>query len=45
MQSVEEMAEFVKLWDMVQEVQLTAVEDEIIWKFTVDGQYTAKISI
>lgn len=42
MQSVEEMAEFVKLWDMVQEVQLTAVEDEIIWKFTADGQYTAK---
>ena len=42
MQSVEEMAEFVKLWDMVQEVQLTAVEDEIIWKFTADGQYTAE---
>ena len=23
-------------------LQLTAVEDEIIWKFTADGQYTAK---
>ena len=41
-QTVEEMAEFVRLWDLVQGVQLSEAEDEIIWKFNSDGQYTAK---
>ena len=42
MQTVEEMAEFVRLWDLVQGIQLSEAEDEIIWKFNSDGQYTAK---
>ena len=42
MNSVEELAEFVRLWDLVQEVQLTDVEDVITWKFSPDGLYTAK---
>ena len=42
MNSVEELAEFVRLWDLVQEVQLTDVENVITWKFSPDGLYTAK---
>jgi len=42
MQSVEEMAEFVRLWDLIQDVHLNEAEDTITWKFTPDGQYSAK---
>ena len=42
MQTVEEMANFVKLWDLVQEVQLNNKPDSITWKWTSDGNYTAK---
>jgi len=42
MSTVEEMAQFVLLWDLVQGVLLSDEEDRIIWKFTADGQYTAK---
>jgi len=42
MQTVEEMANFVKLWDLVQEVQLNNEPDSITWKWTSDGNYTAK---
>ena len=42
MSSVEEMVEFVRLWDLVQDVQFSDREDQIVWKFTADGQYTAK---
>ena len=42
MSSVEEMADFVALWDLVQDVQLTTEEDKITWKWTPDGSYTAK---
>ena len=42
MQSVKEMAECVRLWDLVQGVELTDEEDEIIWKSNPDGQYTAR---
>jgi hypothetical protein len=45
MQTIEEMADFVKLWDLVQEVQLTSEPDQIAWRWTADGVYTAKISL
>ena len=42
MSTAEEIAEFVSLWFLVQNVQLTDSEDEIRWKWTADGNYTAK---
>ena len=42
MQTVEEMASFVELWDLVQEVQLSDEQDQINWKWTADRIYTAK---
>jgi len=40
MNSVQEMAEFVQLWGLVQDVQLNDQEDQIIWKCTGNGEYT-----
>jgi len=42
MQSVSEMADFVSLWDAVQEIQLTDQPDQITWKWTTNGEYTPK---
>ena len=42
MSTVEEMADFVKLWDYVQQIQLSNEPDQIFWKWTSDGQYTSK---
>ncbi|PUZ51607.1 hypothetical protein GQ55_6G201900 [Panicum hallii var. hallii] len=42
MQTIEEMACFVKLWDLVQAVQLSDEPDKITWSWTADGEYTAK---
>jgi len=42
MQTVTEMAEFVKLWDAVHEVQLCDQPDQITWKWTAHGEYTTK---
>jgi len=42
MQSMSEMARFVQLRDMVQEVQLNDEQDSIFWHSTSDGVYTAK---
>ena len=42
MQTIEEMAKFVKLWDLVQQVQLTNEPDKIYWRWTTDGNYNAK---
>jgi len=42
MQTIEEMASFVKLWDLVQQVQLTNESDRISWRWTADGTYNAK---
>ena len=36
------MADFVQLWDLVQEVQLHNEPDKIIWRWTNDGVYTSK---
>jgi hypothetical protein len=42
MTTAEEMAELVVLWSMLQEVQLTNRPDEIKWRWTSHGAYTAK---
>ena len=42
MTTVQEMAEFVILWDLIQQVQLTDRTDEIRWRWTADGIYTSK---
>jgi hypothetical protein len=42
MQTVEEMASFLELWDLVQRVQLTNGQDQITWRWTSDGNYIAK---
>ena len=42
MQTVEEMASFVQLWDLVQSVQLSDQQDQITWRWTSDGIYTTK---
>jgi hypothetical protein len=42
MQSVNEMASFVRLWDLAQTVELSAEPDFIRWKWTAHGDYTAK---
>ena len=42
MNTVEEMAEFVTLWDLVQQVVLTDRSDEISWRWTADGAYSSK---
>ena len=42
MESVGEMANFISLWDLVQNVQLTNEQDAIRWKWTAHGEYTTK---
>jgi len=36
------MAEFVKLWDLVQSQQLNDQEDQITWRWTADCNYSTK---
>jgi len=36
------MANFISLWDLVQNVQLTNEQDAIRWKWTAHGEYTTK---
>lgn len=42
MSTATEMAEFVQLWDLLQHITLTDLPDDIAWKWTADGNYTAK---
>jgi hypothetical protein len=42
MSTIEEIASFVKLWDYVQQIQLTNEPDHLVWRWTSDGQYTSK---
>jgi hypothetical protein len=42
MTTAKEMAKLVLLWSMLQEVQLTDRPDEIKWRWTSHGAYTAK---
>ena len=36
------MAEFVLLWEKVQEVHFTDNPDQIVWKWTTNGMYSSK---
>ena len=42
MSTVEQMASFIRLWDLVQQVQLMDELDHITWRWTSDGFYTSK---
>jgi len=41
--SIDELQEYVQLWEAVQQIQLdTNRDDKIIWRWTTDGEYTSK---
>jgi hypothetical protein len=42
MSTAEQIAEFIALWSLVQEVQLTEEVDTIRWKWSSHGTYTAR---
>jgi hypothetical protein len=42
MNTVEEMAEFIQLWDLVTQTQLGEEEDTITWRWTASGEYSTK---
>uniref|UniRef100_K4AIK2 Uncharacterized protein n=1 Tax=Setaria italica TaxID=4555 RepID=K4AIK2_SETIT len=42
MQIMEEMAEFITLWELVHDVQFNEDEDQIEWKWMASGSYTLK---
>ena len=42
MSSVEEMVDFVILWDLVQQVSLNDQEDQLSWQWTANGSYSSK---
>ena len=42
MTTATEMAEFVLMWEQVQAVQFSVVQDEIRWKWTANGHYSSK---
>ena len=42
MSTAEEMAEYIMLWEVVQEVQFSQEPDQISWKWTSNGLYSSK---
>jgi hypothetical protein len=42
MSTTDELAELVHLWSLLDQAVLTEGEDEIRWKWTEDGTYSAK---
>lgn len=42
MSTEEQVGQFVRLWEMIQNVQLSDQEDTISWELTSSGKYTAK---
>jgi hypothetical protein len=44
MNTGEEMAEFVIVWDLILEVQINEQEDEIVWRWTSNGVYSTSKS-
>jgi hypothetical protein len=42
MNTVDEMAEFVLLWDKLQSTELTETQDIIVWRWTANGMYSSK---
>ena len=45
MQTVTKMANFVKLWDLVQDIQMIAEPDIITWRWIPNGKYTMMLSV
>ena len=41
MSTVEEMADFVTLWDLVQQVSLNDQEDQNTWRWTANASYSS----
>jgi hypothetical protein len=39
--TTEEIQQFVHLWSLISQVQLTKHPDEITWCFTMDGKYSS----
>ena len=45
MSTIEDMADFVQLWDLVSNFSLTDQSDDIItWRWIVDGEYSDHVS-
>lgn len=42
METVQHFSEFINLWELVQQVQLSNIEDSIRWKWTESGVFSAK---
>jgi len=42
MNTVQEMVEFVTLWDLVQQVTLTDQADQLLWRWTANSAYSSK---
>jgi len=42
MNTVQEMVEFVTLWDLVQQVTLRDQADQLLWRWTANGAYSSK---
>jgi hypothetical protein len=40
--NTEEISQFVALWSMISGVQLSESHDDISWRFTADGNYSAR---
>jgi hypothetical protein len=43
MSSVAEMAELISLWSLLENVVINGQDDKIAWKWTSNGNYTAKV--
>jgi hypothetical protein len=44
MESAKQMAEFIHLWDLVQQAQLSNQGNRIEWKWTANGKYSDKLA-
>jgi hypothetical protein len=42
MTEADEMVELINLWSLIQNVQLLPREDDLVWRWTSHGAYTAK---
>jgi hypothetical protein len=41
-QTTQEIQQFVKVWQLVREVQFSSAQDEITWRLTQDGKYSTR---
>ena len=45
MSNATDMAEFVLVWEAVQEVHFSDLPDEIAWKWTANGVYSSVVTV